>query len=1387
MKKFFLIICLITTSVMCFAQGEASDFTGNTSDHPRDPRSDMMNFVPNEVLVKFKDDVVVSSGTTLKSAGISSVDQLLRANRVASLEKLFPTEIKLKSARIVKDPQGRDMKIPSLHNIYKITVPQLKSTGSAPADIFKFIEEMKALPEVEYAEPNYICSIDDLKPVGPILTSEDVAKLQNKNLKSDQVGVVPNDPLYSQQGYIQTVKADQVWAQTTGDSSQVIAIVDTGVDWNHPDLKNKIWKNKLEIPDNGLDDDGNGFRDDIRGWDFINNDNNPMDDNSHGTHVAGIAAAESNNGIGIAGISWKAKIMPVKVFPASGGTDVSTVVKGINYASNNGATVINMSFSTYGRSITLDNVLKDAFSKNILLVAAAGNDAFSIYYLTDIGLPKTAYPAALPYVFGVQSDGGYSNYDPDGPIFSEDVEGLNYELKAPGDAFSTVPNGNYRELIGTSMAAPIISGALALYRSYFPDKTIEELWSDFIHSSDGIIDLNKVFFNSNKKSSLDLLSFTVNDVNAGSDKDGKADAGEIVDVVVQIRNTGTPVKGVYAKIKHVDGDPRDITILKDSVFFGSIGVYRSLKNEMMPFKVQINKDCYNNRTVFLEVSMCDSLEHIIFTQKLNFKIFNGEELSGILLRDTTFTADKNWVISNSLRISQGVTVTINPGASVEVLAGVDNRGSVIAIGTPESRISVKGAIGENAIYKYVDFDLNGGNLSTTDIDNCTISNVNSLTTNKLINSKIINVGTGINCNDIYRCYIENSILASSRFNYAKIYESVFDNFVISDALIESNGFKLSNNIFKDVINYNFKYNPNYYNIIKNKGYLISTYDGSQFRIVKNTFLNNGTGTFFIRTSGSDDMVTLSNQYWGTTNGDKIKLKYYDFTEDAGRPYFNYLPTLIAPSDSCPGHVWKVLVNGKDTQDDPADPVGVGKQRFDVYFNREMNKSVTPRVTFGGLYPYLSNNINEEWTWSSDGRIFTAYKTIKLTTGDGINRIRVSGARQATDWGWEIPVEDQRFGFIINAANSASMDFMATPSLGKVKLEWNNNSLADGLGFNMYRMEHINDSVLTKPILVNSTLITDTLFTDFSVTPNKKYYYYYKILRTNLSETDSSKVVSATPFTASKGDANGDLAVNVLDITTIVAYLLNNNPQPFITEAADLNSDGNINVLDIVGVVNLVLGNKSATIATTQQVHLYMQNDTLFADAPVAIGGIQFDISGATSVEEIQKLKALEGFESGYSTNEIGVRLLYYSLSGKSIPLGTRIPLLKLKKGSGVVDAIFADKIGTSIPVNYDVTGVWNLSDKLNGAVAELGQNFPNPLNLHTTIPIRINEPVDEAVIRIVNMYGQTIEAIHLNHPTVGEHMVQWNSGANKGFFAYLLEIRRGKQHFICPVRKMVVQ
>lgn len=1392
MKTYLLLFLFICSYCLGFSQNQASDFAENKSEQYRNPRNNRMNFVPNEVLIKFKDAVAVAAGVRMKVAGVNSVDKVLQAHGITSLEKLFPTEQKPQKTRMMKSPRGTNISIPRIDNIYKVSIPADSITTVLTTNIFQVIEELKALPEVEYAEPNYIRYLDNTESTSLILTNEDLKK--STKSQNNNALYTPNDPLYSQQTNLKSINVDSVWQKTQGDTTQIIAILDTGVDWNHPDLKNNIWTNLNPATSWNIE----GVLNDIRGWDFVNNDNNPMDDNGHGTHVAGIAAAEGNNGIGIIGVCPKAKIMPIKVMSNKGTGDVATIVQGINYAATHGATVINMSIGGYFYSQTEETALLNAYP-NAFLVAAAGNDQHSIYDINPAtGNPYIFYPAAFSFVFGVQADEGYTNFDPDGPIYSESTTGVNYELTAPGCALSTMPNGNYKVLHGTSMATPSVAGAVALYRSYYPTKSLEELWSDFIHSSSGVIDLNKVFFNTKKTPQLDLVSFTMDDQNTGNDKDNKADAGETVNLTLKIRNTGSPASKAYVKIKTAnDGNPDDITIVKDSVSFGSIGIYRTMVNDTIPFKVKLSETCNNNSSASLDVWMYNNVDSTIVKQNIKFKIYNGQELSGILLRDTLLTADKNWVITNSLRISTGITVTIQPGTSIEILAGVDNRGKVIAIGTPEKRINMKGIIGGDVTYKYANIDAKGGSLGgmydyNRNIEYCDLSNFVGLGALKMKNLRVQNSQlSNFNCDSVYRCSFLNSsfpagIRASSWGLNGVVSESSFDNFWFqSNATISISKF----NIFKNLYDYNYKTHPTFpISYFKNTFFFIR-YNGISNTIIKNVFLDNGKYSYFFSTNGSEDIISLPNQYWGTTDSKKIKPKYFDFTDDAGTPFLNLEPKLTVPSDSCPGFVWKVLVNGKDAQDEVVEPVGVGKHRFDVYFNRAMNKDSIPQVTFGGIYPYTSNKINENGSWSADGKIYTIYKTIKLTTGDGINQIRVAGAKQAGDWGWTIPVEDSRFSFTISAANSASTEFMATAGLGKVKLEWNNNDLQDGLGYNMYRMEHINDSTLTTPVMINSSLITDTLYTDYSIIPNKKYYYYYKVMRTNLTETDQSKVVSSTPFTASKGDANGDLSVNVLDVTSIVAYLLNQNPQPFIFEAADMNSDNSVNVLDIVGVVSKVLNGAQKVRGMEQDklVDLVLENDTLFANSNTAIGGIQLDIKGVSSIEDIQVLKALNGFESGNSVISDSLRLIFYSMSGKNIPSGERIPLLKLKNGSTILNAIFGGTNGSPIKVNYIMTRIGDIQNNMNQTVAELGQNFPNPVNGRTIIPIRIYEPVDEAVLRVINMVGQEVMITRLTNPNIGEHLLPWNSGAKKGLFVYTLEIKNANQKQICPVKKMIVQ
>jgi subtilisin family serine protease len=1394
MKKIiFLFFTVFATTEFIFSQESVYFNKSVNNEHTSDPRTDKFNFVPNEIIVKFKDNMNLNGETQLKSTGINSIDKVLKSAGIEQLEKLFPQAKRLKSAKVVKDPLGRDMVIPSLHNIYKIVLPELKSTNSPPADIFRFIDELEALPEVEYAEPNYIYSIDNLQSAGPELTAVDLERMQqNNNLKNTSAAVVPNDPLYSEQWYIPAIKADLVWEQTTGDSSQVIAILDTGVDTEHPDLKNKIWRNPDEIPGNSKDDDGNGLVDDYMGWDYINNDNNPMDDNSHGTHVAGIAAAEANNGIGIAGVNWKAKIMPVKVFQSSGYGDAASIAQGISYAAENGATVLNMSFGSYARSEVMEDALTNAYL-SVILVAAAGNDGKSIYDTDILGRPLTHHPACLSFVLGVQADGGYSNYDPDGPVFSEIDENFNYEIKAPGSALSTVLNGNYKVMQGTSMATPMIAGALAMYLSHYPDNTLEELWSHFIHSSTGIFNMQEALFSTNTDAILDLVQFELIDNNAGGDNDGNADAGEIVDLIVQIRNTGYPAEDVFVKIQQSnDGDPNDLTILQDSVYLGSIGTYRSLKNEENPLKIKINEDCFHNRTVSVEVKMGTITKDTIFSQKINFKIFNGEELSGIITSDTTFTAGKNWVITNSLRISQGVTLTVEPGASVEVLKGVDNRGKVLAIGEPENRIAIKGYIGGDATYKYIDFDLNGNEINAPEIvfENCNITNLAGwLYAKRLSYCRVENLylgdhGSRIECDTIYRSYLYNVILDHT-FR-ANIFESVVHDFTIMRENTNINNSKY--NVFSKLINVYVYFYPNDLHYAERYRAFLFEIDANQNNhILKNTFLENSLHSYYIKTEGQDDLILLKDQYWGTDNNDKIKPKYFDFYNDASIPYLEINPKLLSPSDSCHAHVWKVLVNGKDAQDENVEPLGVGKHQFDIYFNRPMKKEVIPQVTFGGMYPYTSISINEDGEWSEDGKIYTVYKTIKLTNADGLNRIRVAGAIQDADWGWEIPLEDQRFEFLISAASSASNEFMASPGLGKVDLEWNNNDLEDDLGYNMYRMEQINDSTLSQPVMINSMLITDTLYTDYAVTPNKKYFYYYKILRTNLEETDSSKMVAAIPFTADLGDANGDLNVNVSDIVTVVNYIMENNPQPFIYEAADINGDNIINVLDIVGLVNIILAPESQSLKglIAEEAQISIEDGIVYVTSPVKIAGIQFTLADINSEQEVEILEALSGFEVVRVMNEGKLTVLAYSLSGKTIEEG-KSALLKLNnRDSWIFDAVLSNQTGSSISWSFtgEITAITQL--KINSGFT-LRQNYPNPFTGTTTIPFELEMNVEEAIISVYDIMGREIKSWQMKNLNRGSHQVEWQEKGRPGVYLYRMYIKQNGQHSYTKAKRMVI-
>jgi len=259
------------------------------------------------------------------------------------------------------------------------------------------------------------------------------------------------------------INAPEVWNQNITGNGIVVAVVDSGVDYTHPDLDDNIWRNAGEIAGNGIDDDRNGYIDDIRGWDFVASDNNPMDldFDGHGTHIAGAIAGERNN-FGITGVAYNAKIMPVRVLSAFGSGEPNNVAAGIRYAADNGANVINLSLgSEFVPSNVINNAIQYANNKGSVVVMAAGNS----------GVEQPDYPARNADRWGIAVGSIDINGSMDYDSNRAGSTPLDYVV-APGvDIYSTTPYDTYDTLTGTSMATPQVAGVAALVLNANPTLT----------------------------------------------------------------------------------------------------------------------------------------------------------------------------------------------------------------------------------------------------------------------------------------------------------------------------------------------------------------------------------------------------------------------------------------------------------------------------------------------------------------------------------------------------------------------------------------------------------------------------------------------------------------------------------------------------------------------------------------------------------------------------------------------------------------------------------------------------------------------------------------------------------------------------------------------------
>lgn len=525
----------------------------------------------------------------------------------------------------------------------------------------------------------------------------------------------------------------------------VVAVIDTGVDYTHPDLKANMWVNVAELEGQpGVDDDGDGYIDDIYGVNVTASGTkagDTMDDHGHGTHVAGIIGM-SGNGEGGIGLAWGTKIMAIKAGQSTGTFTSRDIAKAINYAHMKGADVINMSFGGTEKSLLVEQALASAF-QDCVLVASAGNDGLPTTDAPgDFVKKEDIYPAGYSYVLGVMATGqdgslaSFSNWDYTNNANAE------YELTAPGvDVYSTLPGGRYAKWSGTSMAAPCVSAAAAIIRSRFEDKNtynsrfiMGQLASateqrttytdklgdrhtyaalDIYHSCTKLpkpnLAVKQVFALDSER--------TDNEVNDG---DGVIDAGETIDLGVCIRNQWGMTGKITVKADAVSEagvkNPY-IEFVNDTVTLDAAGTFAERDNGFVwddsylesvsnPITFKVSKDTPNDAEIRINLTVTTTngfdekdTETYICKGKYTFRVLKGRAISGELESDFTLTNDYYWIIENTLYVPEGKTLTVEPGTQVQfwgsdptgpygskTMAGIINSGTLNMIGTEEQPI-----------------------------------------------------------------------------------------------------------------------------------------------------------------------------------------------------------------------------------------------------------------------------------------------------------------------------------------------------------------------------------------------------------------------------------------------------------------------------------------------------------------------------------------------------------------------------------------------------------------------------------------------------------------------------------------------------------------------------
>lgn len=892
--------------------------------------SSFPGYAPDRVLVKLRVDTAPAHQADGRwQTGEVTLDRLLTGIQARSAHRLFPSD----GSRSTSETAG-------LERIYVLHLAPGSDAGQA-------VNVLAADPGVEWAEFDYLAY--------PAAT--------------------PDDPLLSQQWGLTRIGAPAAWDVATGSAAVPIAIVDSGIDLTHPDLESKLWVNPGEVAGNGLDDDNNGYVDDVTGWDLVNGDNDPSDDHGHGTQVAGVAAAATDNGLGVAGVCWRCRLMAVKVMQASGVANYSDVAAGVLYAAQKGARVINLSLGGYSDSSALRAAVQAATeSYGAVVVAGAGNDNVSTPF----------YPAAYDQVLAVA---GTDQADVKAPLSNV---GPWVDVSAPALSITTsFMGGDYGVVDGTSYAASFAAGLAGLLRSQNPGWSAGTVWAHIVHTADDVDSVNPGYEGKLGQGRINAgtavttpalpLLTTVGFAVDGT-VNGRPEPGSTVDLAVTLYNDWADAWDVQGTLS--SSDPL-VTIVNGTAFFEDIRAYTQGAS-VTPFRFSVSPAAPFGHDINLNLQVTAAGGYVA---NLSLAIQTTSPVVDLPpnLSSQTWTPDRIYLINEDTDLPAGNTLVIEPGVQVrfEGSASLRVSGTLLADGTQAEPILLTSNMATRALGDWGRIDFLD---SSTD---ATFDPEGHYTGGSILRHTIMEYGQGIYLQSAAP-FISNNLfrhlagvgpgyegLLSEPNAGPTILDNTFEgkgmvlfdgggviagNFVsgapmggivaygapiltgnrvtacdqgiavsgsggvVSGNLLAGNGDGLVVNGVATVISNT---------IVLNEGAAVRIIAGAPVLHHNNLVARQGQQALH-NDSGND--VDATGNWWGTSDDVAIQQAIYDAKDDPARGTVDYGGYLVSPESSAPAFLAEVRVL-------PDTTIGIQTATFDLVFSRPMDQSTGPAVSF----------------------------------------------------------------------------------------------------------------------------------------------------------------------------------------------------------------------------------------------------------------------------------------------------------------------------------------------------------------------------------------------------------------------------------------------------------